>query len=87
LNGNRTGIDGKVAGCGWLNEDGYGGAFEGVWMVGRWGREYCWLGCEQKEMVGDKYQNFPTVILSFSMGESEITVAIFDYSFQSVNAF
>ena len=49
------------------------------------------LGCGQKEMERDKNQNFPTVILSFLMGEHEKyrerTVTIFDYSFQSVTAF
>jgi hypothetical protein len=46
LNGNGMRIDGKVAGCRWVNEDGYGDAFDG--MVGSWGRECCWLGCGQK---------------------------------------
>ena len=45
------------------------------------------FGCGQKEMERDKNQNFPTVILSFLMGEHESTVTIFDYSFQSVTAF
>ena len=67
-----------------MNEDGYGGAFDGVRMVGRWGRECCWLGCGQKEMERDKNQDFPTVILSFLTGERESTVTIFDYSFQSI---
>ncbi len=65
-----------------MNEYGYGGAFDGVWIVDRWGRECCWLGCGPKEMECDKFQNFPTVILSFAMGERESTVTIFDYSFE-----
>ena len=76
LNGNGMRIDGKVAGCGCVNEDGYGGAFDGVEMVGRWRRECCWLGSRQKEMERDKNQNFPTIILSFLMGERESTVNV-----------
>ncbi len=66
MNGNRKRIDGKVAGCGWVNEYGYGGAFDGVWIVDRWRRKCCWLGCGPKEMEGDKFQNFPTVIFTVS---------------------
>jgi hypothetical protein len=36
LNGSGKTIDGKVAGSGWVNEDGYGGSFDGFRMVGRW---------------------------------------------------
>ena len=34
------------------------------------------LGCGQKEMERDKNQNFPTVILSFLMGERDRTVNV-----------
>ena len=51
LNGNGMRIDGKgERGRRWVNEDGYSDAFDGVEMVGSWGRECCWLGCGQKEM-------------------------------------
>jgi hypothetical protein len=34
------------------------------------------LGCGQNEMERDKNQNFPTVILSFLMGERDRTVNV-----------
>jgi hypothetical protein len=45
-------------------------------MVGRWGRECYWLDSGQKEIRRDKNQNFPTIILSFLMGERESTVNV-----------
>jgi hypothetical protein len=40
-NGNGKKIDGKVAGCGRVKEDGNGGTFDGFETVGRWERECC----------------------------------------------
>jgi hypothetical protein len=47
LIGNGKRIDGKVAGCGWVNQDGYGGAFDGVWMVGGEGNVVGWMWTER----------------------------------------
>jgi hypothetical protein len=51
--------------------NGYGGAIDGVGMVGRWGIKCCWLGCGQKEMERAKNQNYPKVILAYLMRERD----------------